>query len=127
MVEINRLESENQHLSNRFSILLKTGDQPFGVMDTDNDVSMSELDMYQTINPSDVIKQSADDGGAQDLILNDFMSGLSGIEIGLKAKVQVAKTGKELKEALEKEQCKVVEELPENENSDAEDINIIDI
>ena len=45
---------------------------------------MSELDMYHTIRPSDVIRAPNDGGYDAMAEINDFVSGMSGIAVGLK-------------------------------------------
>jgi hypothetical protein len=71
---------------------------------------MSELDMYHTIRPSDVIKVHEGVDGVADI--NDFVSGMSAIEVGIKP-FQIARKGIDLA-AL-------------SEQSEPEDIDIVDI
>ena len=82
MQEINRLELQISTLQDRLNQRVDQG--PFN--QSINDVSMSELDIYQSIRPSDVMK-------VPEMIadLHDFVSGMSEIAIGHKAQSKKAK------------------------------------
>ncbi len=102
MQEINRLEQQITTLQDRLSRTYRVGDEgPFN--QSINDVSMSELDIYQSMRPSDVMKvpeMLAD--------LNDFVSGMSEIAIGHKAR--------------QKKEDKVIDLMTLSEKSEPEEI-----
>lgn len=80
---------------------------------------MTELDMYHTINPNEIIRQSTDNTYDNKIVdINDFASGMSSIAIGIKPKSFQKENDKDERIS------KIVEVA---ENSDVDDIHIIDI
>jgi len=75
--------------------------------------------MYHTINPNEIIRQSTDNTYDNKIVdINDFASGMSSIAIGIKPKSSLKENENDGRIS------KIVEEA---ENSDLEDIHIIDI